>query len=99
VELVGANPVDRGKPGSKDHLIVDRHGIPLGVALSTANTHDWMVLAPRVDAVPRSAGRLDELAGHGAVPPSSTPTRPTITAAAAGPCGPEGSAWCTWPAR
>ena len=29
-EQTGPNPVDRGKPGSKYHLVVDRNGIPLG---------------------------------------------------------------------
>src|SRR4029450_5949503 len=28
--LTGPNPTDRGKPGSKDHLLVDRQGLPLG---------------------------------------------------------------------
>ena len=27
--LTGPNPTDRGKPGSKYHLLVDRRGIPL----------------------------------------------------------------------
>lgn len=30
------SPVDRGRPGSKHHLIVDRHGIPLAVTLTGA---------------------------------------------------------------
>jgi hypothetical protein len=53
--LTGANPVDRGKPGSKDHLVLDASGIPLAVGLSAANTHDWQLLEQLVDAVP--AGR------------------------------------------
>jgi hypothetical protein len=28
-DLVGANPVDRGKPGSKYHLLIDAGGLPL----------------------------------------------------------------------
>jgi hypothetical protein len=35
--LTGANPVDRGKPGSKYHLLIDAIGIPLAVELSAAN--------------------------------------------------------------
>ena len=38
-ELVGANPTDRGKPGSKYHLIVDGAGLPLAALVSAANTH------------------------------------------------------------
>jgi transposase len=48
--LTGPNPTDRGKPGSKYHLLVDRKGIPLAVCLSAANTHDSVLLAV-VDAV------------------------------------------------
>jgi transposase len=49
--LTGPNPVDRGKPGSKYHLLVDRNGIPLAVGLSAASTHDSMLLEAMVDAV------------------------------------------------
>jgi transposase len=54
--LTGANPVDRGKPGSKYHLLVDATGIPLAVGLSAANTHDSQLLEPMVDAVPAVIG-------------------------------------------
>jgi IS5 family transposase len=49
--LTGPNPTDRGKPGSKYHLLVDRGGIPLAACLSAANTHDSMLLEAVVDAV------------------------------------------------
>jgi transposase len=55
-DLVGANPVDRGKPGSKYHLLIDATGIPLAVGLSAANTHDSLLLEPMVDAVPAVIG-------------------------------------------
>jgi transposase len=55
-ELVGANPVDRGKPGSKYHLLIDAGGLPLAVGLSAANTHDSRLLEPMVDAVPAIVG-------------------------------------------
>jgi hypothetical protein len=32
----GANPVDRGKPGSKRHLVCDGSGLPLTVAVTAA---------------------------------------------------------------
>jgi Transposase DDE domain len=50
-ELTGPNPTDRGKPGSKYHLLVDRGGIPMAVGLSAANTHDSVLLEQMVDAV------------------------------------------------
>jgi transposase len=55
-ELTGANPVDRGKPGSKYHLLIDGRGIPLAVGLSAANTHDSQLLEQLVDAVPAILG-------------------------------------------
>jgi Transposase DDE domain len=55
-ELVGANPVDRGKPGSKYHLLIDATGLPLAVGLSAANTHDSQLLQQLVDAVPAVIG-------------------------------------------
>ncbi len=33
-ECVGPNPTDRGKPGSKRHVLVDAGGIPLALLLS-----------------------------------------------------------------
>jgi transposase len=54
--LTGANPVDRGKPGSKYHLLIDATGTPLAVGLSAANTHDSQLLEHLVDAVPAIMG-------------------------------------------
>ncbi len=50
-EQTGPNPTDRRKAGSKDHLLVDRQGVPLAVQLSAANVHDSKLLEPLVDAV------------------------------------------------
>jgi IS5 family transposase len=52
----GPNPTDRGKAGSKHHLVVDRNGIPLAVRLSAANAHDSTELLPLVDAIPPIIG-------------------------------------------
>jgi transposase len=54
--VTGRNPTDRGKPGTKYHLVVDRNGVPLAVRLSAANTHDSTQLLPLVDAVPPIIG-------------------------------------------
>ncbi|MEU0968488.1 IS5 family transposase [Streptomyces sp. NPDC005917] len=47
-ELAGPSPVDRGKPGSKMHVLSDANGLPLRVGLSAANTHDSLGLKPMV---------------------------------------------------
>ena len=57
-ELVGANPTDRGKPGSKYHLIVDGAGLPLAAVISAANTHDSRLLVALVDRVGPVRGRV-----------------------------------------
>lgn len=57
-ELVGANPTDRGKSGSKYHLIVDGAGLPLAALVSAANTHDSRLLVPLVDRVGPVRGRV-----------------------------------------
>jgi transposase len=50
-DAIGPNPTDRGKPGTKRHIVVDRRGIPLAVVLTGANRHDSKVLAAAVDAI------------------------------------------------
>lgn len=73
------NPTDRGRPGTKRHIVTDRQGIPLTVLLSGANVHDSRMLEPLLDALPSIRGRKDDRA---AVPESFTPTRAmTIDAA------------------
>jgi transposase len=51
-DLVGANPVDRGKPGSKLHLVIDAFGLPLTVAVTAANLHDSMMFEALLDDLP-----------------------------------------------
>ena len=50
-EKTGANPTDRGKKGSKRHVVWDRIGIPLCVMLSAANVHDSIVFEELIDAI------------------------------------------------
>lgn len=40
----GPNPTDRGKLGSKRHLIVDARGIPLAITITGANRYDSIAL-------------------------------------------------------
>ncbi|MER5325483.1 IS5 family transposase [Streptosporangium roseum] len=51
-DLTGPSPVDRGKPGAKIHLITERTGLPIAVAISAANTHDSLALEPLVRSIP-----------------------------------------------
>ena len=57
--LTGPNPTDRGKAGSKYHLLVDAHGVPLNVLVSGANRHDSLFVEPILDGMPaiRRGGR------------------------------------------
>ena len=47
----GSNPTDRGKSGTKHHLLVDRQGLPLVILQSGANVHDSVMFEQVVDAV------------------------------------------------
>ncbi len=57
-DLTGPGPVDRGKPGSKIHAMVERGGLPLSTAISAANTPDAAILLPLLDGMPAVAGRV-----------------------------------------
>lgn len=48
--------MDRGRPGSKHHLIVDAHGISLQVTLTGGNRNDVTQLLPLVDSIPPIRG-------------------------------------------
>ncbi|WP_150081036.1 IS5 family transposase [Chlorobium phaeobacteroides] len=39
-ETVGRNPTDRGKNGTKRHILVDGRGVPLSIVVTGANRHD-----------------------------------------------------------
>ena len=39
-ELTGPNPTDRGKAGTKYHVVASTDGLPLGAVPSAANVHD-----------------------------------------------------------
>jgi IS5 family transposase len=50
-ECTGPNPTDKGKAGTKRHIIVDRQGVPLAVICTAANVHDSNALTDVVDVV------------------------------------------------
>ena len=47
----GPNPTDRAKSGTKRSLLVDGNGIPLGLAVSGANTPDGNLLTPTLKGI------------------------------------------------
>nr|WP_229832224.1 IS5 family transposase [Deinococcus metalli] len=49
----GPNPTDRGKCGSKLHLIVDNNRVPIALSLSGANVHDSKKLVDVLNALPK----------------------------------------------
>jgi IS5 family transposase len=49
---VGANPVDRGKPGSKLHLVCDGGGLPLTAVVTAANVNDTTMLEAVLEDIP-----------------------------------------------
>jgi transposase len=66
-ELTGPNPTDRGKAGTKYHVVVASDGIPLGVVPSAANVHDTRLfrhLLRLAQVVCAAIGRLYADAGY-----------------------------------
>jgi transposase len=55
--LTSPGPVDRGKPGSKLHVLSDAAGLPLVVAAPAANVNDHFALKPLVRAIPAIRSR------------------------------------------
>ena len=47
-ESTGPNPTDRRKPGTKQHLLVDRHGVPPEIRVTGANRHDVREILPPI---------------------------------------------------
>jgi Transposase DDE domain/Putative transposase of IS4/5 family (DUF4096) len=52
----GRSPVDRGRTGSKHHLIVEARGIPLAATVTGGNRNDVTRLIPLLEAVPPIRG-------------------------------------------
>lgn len=54
----GPSPVDRGRAGSKHHLLVDASGIPLAYTVTGGNRNDVTQLITLIDAVPPVRGSI-----------------------------------------
>jgi putative transposase len=50
-DLVGPNPTDRAKNGTKRSIIVEADGGPLGVVVAGANVHDTKLLKQTIEAI------------------------------------------------
>jgi len=65
-EGLGPNPTDRGRSGTKIHIVTDAAGIPLGVEVVGANIHDSRlvgstaetIVAPRPEPTPEKPQNL-----------------------------------------
>ena len=53
----GPSPVDRGRAGSKHHVLTDAGGVPLATSLTGGHRNDVTQLLPLVDAFPIVRGR------------------------------------------
>ena len=53
----GPNPTDRGKPGSKHHVLTDAAGVLLAATVTGAYRHDVTQLVPLLEAIPPVRGR------------------------------------------
>jgi len=66
-ELTGPNPTDRGKAGTKSHVVASTDGIPLAAVPSAANVHDTCLfphLLRLAQVVCAAVGRLHADAGY-----------------------------------
>ena len=55
--LTGKNPTDRAKKGSKRHLLIEGHGVPLAVRISGAQRHDSKEFLGLLKDIPRLPDR------------------------------------------
>jgi transposase len=68
------SPVDRGRTGTKHHLIVEASGVPLLATYTGGNRNDVTQLLPLVDGIGRVAPTA---ADHASAPTRSSPTAAT----------------------
>ena len=48
---MGKNPTDRGKKGTKESVLVDADGGPLGAVIAAANVNDHLLLRETIEAI------------------------------------------------
>jgi hypothetical protein len=47
----GANPTDRAKSGVKRSLLIEAHGVPIGLTVAGANRHDMKLVKQTVQSL------------------------------------------------
>jgi transposase len=57
-EKTGKNPTDRGKPGTKHHIVTDGQGIPLAVTITGSNIPDVKEVTNVIDSIPEVPGHV-----------------------------------------
>lgn len=57
-EHTGPNPTDRGRPGTKRHLVTDAQGIPLTHLITAANVNEITVFQRLLEALPAVRGKV-----------------------------------------
>ena len=62
-DLTGPNPTDRGKLGTKRHVLTDQHGIPLSILITAANKHDMKSAAKTLDNIVIIKRRRERIQG------------------------------------
>jgi putative transposase len=50
-DSTGPNPTDRGKLGTKRHILTDQRGTPLSAVITGANTHDMKAAMDTLDGI------------------------------------------------
>ncbi len=56
-EDTGPNPTDRGRSGSKHHVMTDAHGIPLSATVTAANVNEVTQVFAVLDDMPPVGGK------------------------------------------
>lgn len=51
-ESTGPNPTDRAKSGTKRSLLVEGNGVPIGLTVGGANTHDMKLVGRTLESMP-----------------------------------------------
>jgi transposase len=77
-EDTGPNPTDRGKSGSKHHVMTDAQGIPLAATVTAANVNEVTVGRLRAGHEPRSAVVGAKLIDHEDEADHGPPVRVTL---------------------
>jgi hypothetical protein len=48
----GPNPTDRAKQGVKRSLLIEAHGVPVGLAVDGANRNDFKMMKETLESIP-----------------------------------------------